>query len=81
LSAMTTQRPTRQQALFDQGQPAAMFYTGDLKAAYERMKHAAEFNRPPTKVKGSTIAQANDTFGNLIRITQLDRVRSEAGRS
>ncbi len=52
-----------------------MFYTGDLKAAYERMKHAAEFNMPPTKVTGSTIAQANDTFGNLIRITQLDRVR------
>jgi predicted enzyme related to lactoylglutathione lyase len=28
---------------------------------------------PPTKVTGSTIAQANDTSGNLIQITQLHR--------
>jgi len=68
-----------QQALFDQGQPAAMFYTDDVKRDYERMKDAAEFKIPPTKVTGSTIAQANDTCGNLIQITQLDRVRSEAG--
>src|SRR5712664_2716641 len=69
-----------QQALFEQGQPAAMFYTDDVKRDYERMKDAAEFKMPPTKVTGSTIAQANDTCGNLIQITQLDRVRSEAGR-
>jgi catechol 2,3-dioxygenase-like lactoylglutathione lyase family enzyme len=47
-----------QQALFEQGQPAAMFYTDDVKRDYERMKNAAEFNMPPTKVTGSTIAQA-----------------------
>jgi predicted enzyme related to lactoylglutathione lyase len=35
---------------------------------------------PPTKVTGSTIAQANDTSGNLIQIAQLDRARSGAGR-
>jgi predicted enzyme related to lactoylglutathione lyase len=69
-----------QQALFEQGQPAAMFYTDDVKRDYERMKDRAEFKMPPTKVTGSTIAQANDTCGNLIQITQLDRVRSEAGR-
>jgi predicted enzyme related to lactoylglutathione lyase len=69
-----------QQALFEQGQPAAMFYTDDVNRDYERMKDAAEFKMPPTKVTGSTIAQANDTCGNLIQITQLDRVRSEAGR-
>ncbi len=69
-----------QQALFEQGQPAAMFFTDDVKREYERMKDAAEFKMPPTKVTGSTIAQANDTCGNLIQITQLDRVRSEAGR-
>src|SRR5213082_2576879 len=50
-----------QQALFEQGQPAAMFYTDDVKRDYERMKDAAEFKMPPTKVTGSTIAQANDT--------------------
>jgi predicted enzyme related to lactoylglutathione lyase len=69
-----------QQALFEQGQPAVMFYTDDVKRDYERMKDAAEFKMPPTKVTGSTIAQANDGCGNLIQITQLDRVRSEAGR-
>jgi len=68
-----------QQALFEQGQPAVMFYTDDVKRDYEAMKDAAEFKMSPTKVTGSTIAQAIDTCGNLIQITQLDRVRNEAG--
>jgi predicted enzyme related to lactoylglutathione lyase len=51
-----------------------MFFTDDVKRDYERMKGAgAEFTMPPTKVTGSTIAQANDTSGNLIQITQLHR--------
>ena len=63
-----------QQAMFQQGQPAAMFYSGDVQRDYERMMAAgAEFRMPPTKVTGSTIAQVNDTSGNLIQITQLDR--------
>src|SRR5246127_4337286 len=46
-----------QQALFEQGQPAVMFYSADVKRDYERMKAAgAEFKMPPTKVTGSTIA-------------------------
>ena len=70
-----------QEALFQQGQPAVMFFTDDVEGDYERMKAAgAEFKMPPTKVTGSTIAQVSDTCGNLIQITQLDRVRSEAGR-
>jgi len=69
-----------QRALFDQGQPAVMFFSDDLARDYDRMKGSAEFKLPPTKVTGSTIAQVNDTCGNLIQITQLDRVRSEAGR-
>src|ERR1700674_3987440 len=70
-----------QQAIFQQGQPAAMFYTDDIERDYERMKAAgAEFKMAPTKVTGSTIAQANDTSGNLIQIAQLDRARSGAGR-
>jgi predicted enzyme related to lactoylglutathione lyase len=32
-----------------------------------------EFTTPPTDVTGSTIAQFNDTCGNLIQITQLAR--------
>ena len=61
-----------QQALFQQGQPAAMFYTEDLKGDYERMKaRGAEFTMPPTDVPYSTIAKLNDTCGNLIQLTQL----------
>ena len=63
-----------QLAMFQQGQPAAMFYTDDVQRDYERMKAAgAEFTMPPTKVTGSTIAMVNDTCGNLIKIAQLDR--------
>ena len=70
-----------QEALFQQSQPAVMFFTDDVEGDYERMKAAgAEFKMPPTKVTGSTIAQANDTSGNLIQIAQLDRARSGAAR-
>ena len=61
-----------QQAIFQQGQPAVMFYTDDVKGDYERITaHGAAFSMPPTEVTGSTIAQLNDTCGNLIQITQL----------
>jgi predicted enzyme related to lactoylglutathione lyase len=63
-----------QQAIFQQGQPAEMFFTDDVKAEYERIKaRGAEFTMPPTEVTGSTIAMVNDTCGNLIQITQLAR--------
>jgi predicted enzyme related to lactoylglutathione lyase len=55
-----------QQAMFEQGQPAAMFYTDDVQRDYERMKAAgAEFTMPPTKVTGSTIAMVKDTTDSL----------------
>src|SRR3954447_5697671 len=61
-----------QQAMFQQGQPAIMFYSSDVKGDYERIKaRGAEFVMPPTEVTGSTIARLNDTCGNLIQITQL----------
>ena len=63
-----------QQEIFQQGQPAAMFYTEDVKGDYERIKaHSAEFTMPPTDVTGSTIAMLNDTCGNLIQLVQLAR--------
>jgi predicted enzyme related to lactoylglutathione lyase len=63
-----------QKALFDQGLPAAMFYVDDVGREYERMRAlGAEFTMPPRKVTGSTIAVLNDTCGNLIQLTQLDR--------
>lgn len=63
---------TYQQAVFKQGQPAAMFFTDDVQADYERIKaRGAQFTMPPTKVTGSTIAMLDDTCGNLIQLTQL----------
>ena len=63
-----------QQAMFQQGQPAAMFYADDVQADYERMKaRGAEFTMPPTEVTGSKIAKLNDTCGNLIQVVQLMR--------
>ena len=63
-----------QQALLQQGQPAAMFYTDDVKADYARIKdRGAEFTMPPTEVTGSTIAMLKDTCGNLIQLVQLAR--------
>src|SRR6202008_2779304 len=61
-----------QQAMFQQSQPAAMFFTDDIKADCERIKaRGAEFTMPPTAVTGSTIAMLKDTCGNVIQLTQL----------
>ncbi len=63
-----------QEAIFQQGQPAAMFFTDDVKGDYERIKaHGVEFTMQPTDVTYSTIAKLNDTCGNLIQLTQLAR--------
>src|SRR5580700_2584755 len=63
-----------QQAIFEQGQPAVMFFTDDVKGDYERIKaHGAEFTMTPTDVTGSTIAMLKDTCGNLVQLTQLAR--------
>ena len=63
-----------QQAISQQRQPAAMFFTDDVKGDYERIKaRGAEFTMPPTDVTASTIAMLNDTCGNLIQLTQLAR--------
>jgi predicted enzyme related to lactoylglutathione lyase len=63
-----------QQAIFEQGQPAAMFYVDDVQKEYDRIKPlGAEFTMPPAKVTGSTIAMLKDTCGNLIQIVALDR--------
>jgi predicted enzyme related to lactoylglutathione lyase len=63
-----------QQAIFQQGQPAAMFFTDDVKGDYERIKaRGAEFTMPPTDVTASIIAMLKDTCGNLIQLTQLKR--------
>ena len=66
-----------QQALFQQSQPAAMFFTEDVQGDYDRMKaRGAEFTMPPTDVTASKIAMLNDTSGNLIQVAQLMRWQS-----
>jgi predicted enzyme related to lactoylglutathione lyase len=61
-----------QQAIFQQNQPAIMFFTDDIKGDHEKIKaRGAEFTMPPTDVTGSTIAMLKDTCGNLIQLTQL----------
>jgi predicted enzyme related to lactoylglutathione lyase len=63
-----------QEALFQQGQPAAMFYTDDVKGDHERIEaRGGEFTMPPTDVTASTIAMLKDTCGNLIQLVQLNR--------
>ncbi len=65
---------TYQQALFQQGLPAAMFFTDDVQGDYERMNaRGAEFTMPPTDVTGARIAMLKDTCGNLIQVSQLKR--------
>jgi predicted enzyme related to lactoylglutathione lyase len=61
-----------QEAIFQQQQPAANFFTDDIKVDYERIKaRGAEFTMPPKDVAYATIAMVNDTCGNLIQVTQL----------
>ena len=62
------------QAVFTQNRPAAMFFTDDVKADYERIKaRGGQFTMPPTDVTASIIAMVNDGCGNLIQLTQLAR--------
>ena len=63
-----------QQAMFQQGQPAVMFFTDDIKGDCERIEaRGGELAMPPTEVTGSTIARLNDSCGNLVQITELAR--------
>jgi predicted enzyme related to lactoylglutathione lyase len=63
-----------QHALFEQNQPAVMFYTDDVKRDYEQIKaRGGEFTMPPTDVTASTIATLKDGAGNFIQLTQLNR--------
>ena len=61
-----------QQAMCEQGQPAANFFSDDINGDYERIKASGvTFTLAPTDVKYATIAKLSDTCGNVIQITQL----------
>jgi catechol 2,3-dioxygenase-like lactoylglutathione lyase family enzyme len=62
-----------QQAIFENGTPAANFFVDDVQKEYEKLKGlGVKFTKEPTKTMGSTIAVLDDTCGNLIQITHLD---------
>jgi predicted enzyme related to lactoylglutathione lyase len=68
---------TYQQAMFQQGQSAAIFFVDDVQSEYDRLKGlGVKFTMPASKVTGSTIAMLDDTCGNLLQITALDRRQS-----
>ena len=63
-----------QKAMFDQNQPAVMFFTDDIKADRERIaSRGGQFRMEPKDLGHSTIAQLDDGCGNLIQVTQLAR--------
>jgi predicted enzyme related to lactoylglutathione lyase len=63
-----------QQARFQKGQPAAMFFVDDVQSEYERLVAlGVKFTTPPAKVTGSTIAMLDDTCGNLVQLISMDR--------
>jgi predicted enzyme related to lactoylglutathione lyase len=63
---------TYQESIFKQGIPANMFFVDDIQKEFQRLKKlGVKFIMEPTKTVGSTIAQLDDTVGNLIQITQL----------
>lgn len=63
---------TYQESIFKQGIPANMFFVDDIQKEFQRLKKlGVRFVMEPTKTVGSTIAQLDDTVGNLIQITQL----------
>jgi len=64
-----------QAAMFEQHQPAIMFYTDDVRGDAERIKaRGGELTMPPTEVMaGSVIATLKDTCGNYVQLTQLAR--------
>src|SRR6202162_6429049 len=68
---------TFQQARFQQGQPAAMFFVDDVQSEYDRLKSpGGKFTRPPSKGTGSTIAMLDAACGHLVQIAALDRRES-----
>lgn len=62
---------TFQQAIFDQGIPAAMFGVPDVAAECERLKAlGVEFTLEATDIGPAIMAIFKDTCGNLIQILQ-----------
>ncbi|MDB4973526.1 MAG: Glyoxalase/bleomycin resistance protein/dioxygenase [Myxococcaceae bacterium] len=64
---------TYQQAVREQGRPAAQFLVKDVQAEHDRLvAKGVKFTLPVTSTTGSTIARLDDTCGNLIQLTKLN---------
>jgi catechol 2,3-dioxygenase-like lactoylglutathione lyase family enzyme len=62
---------TYQQAIFEQGIPATMFFVDDISREVERLKNlGVVFTMEPTEMGTVTVAVFDDTCGNLIQIAQ-----------
>jgi predicted enzyme related to lactoylglutathione lyase len=63
---------TYQQALFQQGIPAAIFFVDNIQEEYARMrKMGVDFSMEPTATGPVTIAIFDDTCGNRIQLNQV----------
>lgn len=63
---------TYQQALFNQGIPAAAFYSPDIVQEFARLKEAGvRFTTAPTQAGPAQIVVFDDTCGNLIQLYQV----------
>ncbi len=63
-----------QRAMYEQSQPAIMFYTSDLASDFSRVEaKGATVKMPVTDVTMALIAQVDDGCGNLVQLTQLTR--------
>lgn len=61
-----------QRAMYSQNQPALMLSSDDVRADHERISaKGGTFKMPPTDVTASTIAQVDDTCGNIVQLVQL----------
>ena len=62
---------TFQEAIFDQGIPATMFFVEDVRKTYEKLVElGVVFTVQPRDMGGTFAAIFNDTCGNLIMIAQ-----------
>jgi predicted enzyme related to lactoylglutathione lyase len=63
---------TFQQAIFQQGISATLFFVEDIQAEFERMKAlGVRFTMEPTSMGPTTVAMFDDTCGNLIQLVQV----------
>ena len=61
-----------QEAIFNQGIPAAMFFVDDIQKEHEKLKKlGVAFKSGPSEAGPAMIAVFDDTCGNLIQISQV----------